>query len=227
MKVGAKVVIIATGGFGNNLEKVAKYSWMPWVVNNNGWIPMANTGEGLDMALQAGGVTRHIGALMMGNGTKGTMASSHVGAAGAQPGLWVNSKAKRFHSEELAEQTGLPADQLKATVDRYNEFCANGYDEDFLKPAKFLRPVATPPFYATWQQPCIIVSQGGVYVNGDFQVCDDYYEPVSTGNLYCVGNDASGLFGDTYNLDCPGTAQGFAHTSGRLAARHAIKQLQG
>ena len=56
------------------------------------------------------------------------------------------------------------------------------------------------------------------------QVTDKDYKPIK--GLYAVGNEASGLFGDTYNLDCPGTANGFAHTSGRIAARAAIKTIQ-
>ena len=45
--------------------------------------------------------------------------------------------------------------------------------------------------------------------------------------LYAVGNEASGLYGDTYNLDVPGTANGFAHASGRMAARHIAETLKG
>jgi fumarate reductase flavoprotein subunit len=62
-------------------------------------------------------------------------------------------------------------------------------------------------------------------VNGNMQVTDKDYKPIP--GLYAVGMEASGLYGDTYNLDCPGSANGFAHTSGRLAARHAIKTIKG
>jgi len=56
------------------------------------------------------------------------------------------------------------------------------------------------------------------------QVTDELYVPIP--GLYAAGNDASGLYGDSYNLDCPGTANGFAHASGRKAARTAIKIIK-
>ena len=39
---------------------------------------------------------------------------------------------------ELAEQTGCDADTLQATVDRYNELCDKGIDEDFGKDSAYL-----------------------------------------------------------------------------------------
>ena len=91
--------------------------------------------------------------------------------------------------------------------------------------AKFLRPVRKAPFYAINMAPSVLVSVGGIRVNGNLQVTDKQYKPIP--GLYAVGLEASGLYGDTYNLDVPGTANGFAHASGRVAARHVIKTLKG
>ncbi len=63
-------------------------------------------------------------------------------------------------------------------------------------------------------------SAGGIRVNGDMQVVTSDYEAIP--GLYAVGLDATGLYGDSYNMEVPGAANGFAHTSGRIAARHAI-----
>ena len=305
MKVGAKAVILAGGGFGNNMDKVRKYSWMPWMADNNFQsVPTQNTGEGLDMALQAGGGVRNLGTLMIIGCPDGKTLGSRINGAAYCPNLWVNAHGERRWNEAvgnsfadtgnsiaqtiegyiwsifdtdrkqmfvekgadvglgdfipiyepmpsldaelqesidskdgcvikadtiegLAEGMGVDPAVLKATVDRYNEMVAAGKDSDFFKPEKFLHPVAKAPFYAIKERPSILVSDGGIYINGNFQVVDDYYVPVKGGNLYAVGNECSGLYGDTYNLDCPGTANGFAHTSGRLAARHAIKSIQG
>ncbi|MDR1069246.1 MAG: FAD-dependent oxidoreductase [Gracilibacteraceae bacterium] len=127
--------------------------------------------------------------------------------------------------EELGRNIGLDPAVFAATVAEYNEACAKNYDPLFFKPAQFLRPVKKAPFYAINMAGSVLVSDGGIRVNGDLQVTDREYKPIP--GLYAVGNDASGLFGDTYNLDCPGTANGFAHTSGRVAARHAVKTIKG
>ena len=58
----------------------------------------------------------------------------------------------------------------------------------------------------------MLVSCGGIRVNGNLQVTDKGYKPIP--GLYAVGMDASGLYGDTYNLDVPGTANEFGHRIG-------------
>jgi fumarate reductase flavoprotein subunit len=126
--------------------------------------------------------------------------------------------------EDLAKATGLDPAVLATTVSDYNAACDKEDDPLFFKPAKFLRPVATAPFYAINMAPSLLVSCGGIRVNGNLQVTDKDYTPIS--GLYAVGMEASGLYGDTYNLDVPGTANGFAHASGRVAARHVISTLK-
>ena len=125
--------------------------------------------------------------------------------------------------EELAGNMGLHPQVVADSVARYNAACDAGHDGDFFKPAKFLREVKTGPFYAINMAASVLVSCGGIRVNGNLQVVDEAYEPIP--GLYAVGMEASGLYGDTYNLDVPGTANSFAHASGRVAARHAIAQI--
>jgi fumarate reductase flavoprotein subunit len=43
--------------------------------------------------------------------------------------------------------------------------------------------------------------------------------------LYAVGNDAGGLYGDSYDLIASGTASGFAMVSGRMAGEGALRYL--
>ena len=50
--------------------------------------------------------------------------------------------------EELAEKMGVPTDAFLATVQRYNELCRKGKDDDFYKPAELMIPIETEPFYA-------------------------------------------------------------------------------
>ncbi|MCL2781816.1 MAG: FAD-binding protein, partial [Actinomycetia bacterium] len=127
--------------------------------------------------------------------------------------------------EGLAAAVGLDPEVLAKTVADYNDACANGYDPLFFKPAAFLRPVSTAPYYAIDMAASVLVSVGGIRVNGNLQVTDKDY--VAIPGLYAVGMEASGLFGDTYNLDVPGTANGFSHASGRVAGRHIVATLKG
>lgn len=126
--------------------------------------------------------------------------------------------------EELAKNMGIDPAVLAKTVAAYNDACDKGYDPMFYKPAAYLRPVRKATFYAINMAPSVLVSCGGIRVNGNLQVTDKDYNPIP--GLYAAGMEASGLYGDTYNLDCPGTANGFAHTSGRVAARHLIKTIK-
>lgn len=48
--------------------------------------------------------------------------------------------------EGLAEKLNLPADTFVATVQRYNELCAKGEDEDFGKESSRMLPLENPPY---------------------------------------------------------------------------------
>ncbi len=121
--------------------------------------------------------------------------------------------------EELAGQLGLDASALAATVERYNGFCAHGVDEDFGKPAEQLLAVSVAPFYGAKITPTLFTTVGGLRVNEHMQVIDVEGAPIA--GLYAAGGDAGGLYGANYDVDvCSGSQQGWAATSGRLAAEH-------
>ena len=122
--------------------------------------------------------------------------------------------------EELASQIDIDPETLKATVDAYYGYCETGEDTEFFKAAKFLKPIKKGPFYAIQLGVGTMGSSGGIKINGNMQVVNEDYEPIP--GLYAVGLDATGLYGDSYNMEIPGASNGFAHTSGRLAARHAM-----
>ncbi len=81
----------------------------------------------------------------------------------------------------LAEQIGLPADALIATVSRFNGFCAQGKDADFARgeslwemkkfggPASQLKPIERPPFVAISFNRSILGTKGGVRTNAKGQ----------------------------------------------------------
>ncbi len=94
--------------------------------------------------------------------------------------------------DELAEACGMPADALKETVRRYNEFCARGVDEDFGKDADKLVPIPDEgPYYAIYGQRFSEAAMGGVTVDGMCRVLrnDGSYIP----GLYAGGDTTSAM----------------------------------
>lgn len=121
--------------------------------------------------------------------------------------------------DELSAAMGIDAENIKASVDRYNGMCRNGVDEDFLKEAEYLNPVQEGPFYAVRLDPSVTNTIGGLDVNYDNQVVNTAGEPIS--GLYCVGVDGNKLYKETYNYALSGGLVSFALYSGINAVEHA------
>jgi fumarate reductase flavoprotein subunit len=121
--------------------------------------------------------------------------------------------------EALAGLIEVPAENLHATVARYNELCARGHDDDCLKEAMWMRPVDTPPFYAAGIGAAITGTRGGVKINADMQVLDKKGRVIP--GLYAIGNNAGSFYGMVYPPQIEGSGIGHAHTFAYLAAKHA------
>lgn len=126
--------------------------------------------------------------------------------------------------EGLAEKMGVPADNLSATVKRYNSFADQGKDEDFGKDAEYLAPVQEGPYYGFKLNIGAFCTMGGLKVDVNNEVEDENGKTIP--GLYATGNDAAGLTGDTYGPNMPGTCAGYAFYSGRNAAKDAQKYLK-
>jgi len=122
---------------------------------------------------------------------------------------------------ELSEKTGIDAGGLDLTVKDYNRCCAQGYDELFNKPHKYLRPLDKPKYYAAQHFPSAYGSLGGIKINHKTEVIDKNWDVIS--GLYAAGNDACNIYGDSYVFVLPGNTMGFAINSGRIAAENAVK----
>ena len=126
--------------------------------------------------------------------------------------------------ENLAAKTGMHLAGVKATLAEYNKYCREGYDEIFLKPKRYLRPVERPPFYALRLFPAGYGSLGGIKINYKTEVLDKNWDPIP--GLYACGTDACDIYGDTYVFQLPGNTMGFAMTTGRMAAEHAAEYIK-
>lgn len=119
--------------------------------------------------------------------------------------------------EELGKAMGVPSDVFADEVERYNELCEKGYDEDFGKQQSRLKPVVKAPFYAFKRHASLLATLSGLEVNADYQVLDENDHVIE--GLYAVGNDSGGMFGGVqYPLNIPGISIGRAMLSGRVAA---------
>lgn len=296
IRINAKTVVIATGGFGSNREMLTEYTRFPdvEVVGIEGKV-----GDGIKMAWEAGAAKdgREFINMSYRPGPSKESTTNHYAASAKQPHLWLNVKGERFTNEanieqwpfagnalenqggvmfvlydddtkrymidegidvgvgimvpvatkltkleehfsrgekagkafransikELAQKTGMDYQTLKDNIERYNQLCSIRHDEDFVKDARYLRPVIKAPFYAVKSVATSLGTLGGVKVNEILQAIDDKGTPVS--GLYIVGNDAGGMYGDSYDLVMAGSTVGFAINSARIAAENIAHEL--
>ena len=108
--------------------------------------------------------------------------------------------------EELAEMIGVPADELVATIDRYNEMVEKQFDDDFHKPVEFLYPVKEGPFYAAKVGVALLAIVGGLSVNTDLQCLTPDRKPLP--GLYATGNCSGDLYAIDYPINCAGNSNG-------------------
>lgn len=126
--------------------------------------------------------------------------------------------------EDVAKTAGVNYDTLKAQVERYDQLCKNGFDEDFLKDPALLIPVGEGPYYLFKHSLGLFATSDGLHVNLDNQVLDANGEVIT--GLFAGGADAGGLQGDTYDVGiCPGSQQGWGIQSGRVAAKYVAENL--
>lgn len=297
--VKAKAVIVATGGFANNKEMMAKYAPSPDLIPVG---QIGKDGDGIKMAWGAGAAEEGVSVMQMYRpGLVGFHPADQMIALAVQPYFWVDPRGKRYTDEsnvqlwpysgnsllriggtafsiyddatrkmaveqgiemplgewvlqgtkltkweeaftkemgrnkgnvfkadsikDLAKQLGMDAKVLQESVDKMNTWAATRQDGEFKKEAKFLRPVSTPPFYATKLNPRHLGTLGGVRINEKTEAVAQTGEPIP--GLYVVGTDAGGMYGDSYDLMLGGGTAGFAVNSGRIAAENAARYIAG
>lgn len=121
--------------------------------------------------------------------------------------------------DELAEQSGIPADALKESIARYNDLASSGVDLDFGKRPELMTTIEQPPFYALRMQTMMCVTVGGLQTDTNSQVLDESGAPID--GLFAVGNTAAGLFGVDYiEAPVPGVSLGRCVTFGKLLGEY-------
>lgn len=131
------------------------------------------------------------------------------------------SDVKADSIEELAKGMNLPVDVVKAEIDRYNELCHKGTDEDYGKIPTRLFPVETPPFYAIhFDAAGMLVVMGGLECNTKLQPLDDEGNPIE--GLFVAGNCMGGRFLVEYPVTVAGISLATALSFGRMAGINAV-----
>jgi fumarate reductase flavoprotein subunit len=133
------------------------------------------------------------------------------------------AKVKADTPEELAKLAGVDVEGFKATMARYNgDIEKYGYDTEFNRKYQFgeARPVQklNPPFYAAKCVTSTTSFKGGIKVDPDMRVIDNFGDAIP--GLYAAGEVAGGLWGTSYMLAVMTSG---AMAQGVIAARSAVK----
>ncbi|WP_276527253.1 3-oxosteroid 1-dehydrogenase [Nocardia cerradoensis] len=164
--------------------------------------------------------------------------------AGLQPGQrfpsrWMENDniVKADTLEELARRLGVPADNLAATVARFNAFAEKGVDEDFgrgkshydryygdptVKPNPCLAALVQGPFYAAKIVPGDLGTKGGLVTDTAARVLRADGSVID--GLYAAGNSSTPVMGHTYAG--PGATIGPALTFGYLAVMDIVEKAR-
>ena len=119
--------------------------------------------------------------------------------------------------EELAAAAELPADNLKRTVEKWNEYSKKGVDPDFDRRTDF-GPIETGPFYAIRIVQNPLGACGGLRTDIETRVLNTAGEPIE--RLFAAGQIASGMFTGPFYPGCGWAVLGTVHW-GRKAGRNA------
>ncbi|MDR1713776.1 MAG: FAD-dependent oxidoreductase [Coriobacteriales bacterium] len=123
--------------------------------------------------------------------------------------------------EDLAAQIDIDPAVLRATVDRYNEICASGIDDDFGKLPKYLGPVEGAPYKAVKAQSHFYCTSSGVKIDRYCHVLDKNWEPIP--HLFAAGNTVGWRLGSGYQMTVGGLCNGWAFFHGYVSGRVAAK----
>lgn len=124
--------------------------------------------------------------------------------------------------EGLAKKLRLPAEELKATVERYNQMAKAGNDTDFGKPAKDMLALDRPPYYGVTYGGWLLTTMDGLRINENIQVVDRNGNPIE--GLYAAGDVAGGFFANNFY---PELVVGVAVGKSMTFARHAVLHMTG
>ena len=130
----------------------------------------------------------------------------------------AKANAYNFKADTLDElfahlgYTGEALENARASVERYNQLCREGYDADFGKDASRMFPLENGPFYAcTWSTTAMLVCVGGLESDENCHTFTGTAENPTRDQipgLYVCGN----VQGSRYAVEYPICFRGISHS---------------
>jgi hypothetical protein len=126
--------------------------------------------------------------------------------------------------EELAVLLGYKGaykDNFLATIERYNELCRKGRDEDFAKDPQYMHEIKYPPYFgakSTKDAGFLMIAEAGLMVDEHQQVLDDNDEPIP--GLFASGQCAGEVFPLQYCPPISGSGIGTCSTLGYALGKY-------
>lgn len=121
--------------------------------------------------------------------------------------------------DEAAQGFGIDAAELQKTIDRWNQFCADGKDLDFNYRAK-LNPLNDGPYYILAYKPSVHYTMGGLHIDPQAHVLDTEGNVIL--GLYAAGEQAGHKMGTNRLGSCSITD---VFVFGRVAANTAMSEF--
>jgi hypothetical protein len=123
--------------------------------------------------------------------------------------------------EELGQTLGYEGESLNnflRSIERYNELCIKGVDEDFGKDPRQMHAIVKAPFFGTRSQLPIplgpMTTLSGLEIDEAQRVLNADGDPIP--GLHASGNSSGGRFALQYSTPMSGVSIGMAITLGRL-----------
>lgn len=124
--------------------------------------------------------------------------------------------------EELAAWIGCKTEELKEEMELYNAYCDTGYDKDFYKERRYLRPIRKPPYYAVMHMGICVDTVGPLRIDHETRLLNKDYDAIE--GLFAAGVITSGWQSNDYCGNYLfGSALSYSINSGRIAGRNAAK----
>ena len=213
--VNAKAVVLASGGFGANLDMVVKYKpeLKGFMTTNAPGIQ----GQGIEMAEAIGAATVDMDQIQIHPTVEANTAALITEGLRGDGAVLINAEGKRFIDEvgtrdvvssqgyikkgytvtgatyeELGKAMGVDAAAFAETMDKWNGYVEAKNDPDFGR-TSFANPLNTAPYYAVKVTAGVHHTMGGLKINANTEVLNEKGEVIP--GLFAAGEVTGGVHG--------------------------------